>query len=71
MTNLNLAFYAGGIISYEGSAVFVFQPEPLQENDKIVGALTVEKATPNQRRDLVDVWGQRLRFDLRHGPGNS
>ena len=47
MTNLNLAFYAGGIISYEDYAVLVFQPEPHQENDKIVNALAVEKAKPN------------------------
>ena len=71
MTNLKLAFYAGGIIAYEHYAVLVFQLEPNQENDKIVNALTVEKAKPNQRRDLVDVKGQRLQFDLRHGPGRD
>ena len=43
MTNLNLAFYAGSILSYEDYAALVFQPEPHQENDKIVSALTVEK----------------------------
>ena len=71
MTNLRLAFYTSGIISYEDEAVVVFQPEPYQENDKIVEALTVEKAKPNQRRDLVDVRGQRLQFDLRHRPGRD
>ena len=71
MTNLRLAFYASGIISYEDEAVVVFQPEPYQENDKIVGTLTVEKAKPNQRLDLVDVRGQRLQFDLRHRPGRD
>ena len=52
MTNLNLAFYAGGIISYEDYAVFVFQPEPHQENDKIVSALIVEKAIPTSDATL-------------------
>ena len=46
MTNLNLAFYGGSILSYEDYAVLVFQPEPHQENDKIIGALIVEKAKP-------------------------
>ena len=71
MTKLNLAFYAGGIISYKDYAVLVFQPEPHPENDKSAGALTVEKAKPNKRRDLVDVWCQRLHSDLRHGPGRD
>ena len=55
MTNLNLAVYAGSILSYEDYAVLVFQPEPHQENEKIVDALTIEKAKSNQRRDLIDV----------------
>ena len=71
MTNLNLAFYAGGIISYKDYAVLVFQLEPHPEYHKSADALTVEKAKPNQRRDLVDVKGQRLQFDLRHGHGRD
>jgi hypothetical protein len=39
--------------------------------NRTVGALTGKPASPDQQRDYVEVWNERLRFDLRHNPQSS
>ncbi len=71
IANISLDLYAAGILSYEDYTALAFQPELHPDYDRTVGALTGKPASPDQQRDYVEVWNERLRFDLRHNPQSS
>ena len=71
IANISLDLYAAGMLSYEDYAALAFQPELHPDYDRTVGALTGKTAAPDQQRDYIEVWNERLRFNLRHNPQNS
>ena len=71
IANISLDLYAAGMLSYEDYTELAFQPELHPDYDRTVGALTGKTAAPDQQRDYIEVWNERLRFNLRHNPQNS
>ena len=71
ISNISLELYAGGLLSYEDYTAIAFQPELHPDYNRTIGALTGETAAPDQRRDFVSIWNERLQFDLRHFASNS
>ena len=71
IANISLDLYAAGMLSYEDYTALAFQPELHPDYDQTVGALTGKPASPDRQRDYVEVWNERLQFDLRHNPQSS
>ena len=71
IANISLDLYAAGMLSYEDYTALAFQPELHPDYDRTVGALTGKPASPDQQRDYVEIWNERLRFDLRHNQKSS
>jgi len=65
---LSLDLYAGGIISWEEHEDLAFQVDLHPDFPQTIGALTGEKPLPDQPRDFVKEWEQRLDFEGRHAP---
>jgi len=65
---LSLDLYAGGIISWEEHEDLAFQVDLHPDFPRTIGALTGEKPLPDQPRDYVKEWEQRLDFENRHAP---
>ena len=66
--DLSLDLYAGGILSWEEHEDLAFQVDLHPEFSQTIGALTGEKPLPDQPRDYVKEWEQRLDFENRHAP---
>jgi hypothetical protein len=71
ISDISLDLYAGGLLSYEDYTAIAFQPELHPDYNRTIGALIGESAAPDQRRDFVSIWNERLQFDLRHFAGDS
>jgi len=71
MAEFSLHIYAAGAIPYEEYSVLAYQPELDPDYDRTIGALTGETATPDKERDFIELWEDRLSFELRHGARNS
>lgn len=71
MSELGLDLYVGGMVSFEDYSALAFQPELHPDFDRTIGALTGESAHPDQPRDFVNVWEERLNFERRYNPQNS
>ncbi|HEY9079718.1 hypothetical protein [Magnetovibrio sp.] len=71
MQALSLDLYASGILSWEEHVELVFQPDLHPDFARTIGALTGEKALPDQPRDFVQVWEQKLDFERRFAPATS
>jgi|GEM_PF-998882 len=71
MQKLSLELYAGGIISWEEHAALAFQPDLHPDFARTIGALTGEKPLPDQPRDFVREWEQKLDFERRFAPATS
>jgi len=66
--DLSLDLYAGGIITWEEHEDLAFQVDLHPDFSKTIGALTGDKPLPDQPRDYVKEWEQRLDFERRHDP---
>lgn len=66
--DLSLELYAGGIISWEEHEDLAFQADLHPDFPRTIGALTGDTALPDQPRDYVKEWEQRLAFEGRHAP---
>ena len=70
MSELSLDLYVGGLLGYEDYAMLTFQPELHPDYDATIGALTGVKAQPDRPRDFIELWEDRLQFELAHAPEN-
>ena len=65
---LSLELYAGAILSWEEHEDLAFQVDLHPDFPHTIGALTGEAPLPDQPRDFVKEWEQRLAFENRHAP---
>ncbi len=70
MGNIAMDLYVSGVLSWDEYSMLAFQPELHPKYDATVGALTGESASPDQPRDFVNQWEDRLKFERRHNPGD-
>jgi hypothetical protein len=63
MAELSLDLFLAGVLSDEEYALLAFQPELHPDFDRTIGALTGERADPDQPRDYVAIWRDRLEFE--------
>lgn len=70
MGNIAMDLYISGVLSWDEYSMLAFQPELHPSYDATVGALTGERASPDQPRDFVGQWEDRLNFERRHNPGD-
>ncbi len=68
MGNIAMDLYVSGVLSWDEYSMLAFQPELHPNYDATVGALTGERASPDQPRDFVSQWEDRLNFERRHNP---
>lgn len=71
IANISLDLYASGLLSYDDYTALAFQPELHPDYNRTIGALTGKPAAPDQPRDYVDYWNERLQFELRHNPRDA
>ncbi len=71
MADFSLDIYAAGVIPYEEYSVLAYQPDLDPNYERTIGALTGEPAAPDEERDFIELWEDRLSFELRHGAQNS
>ena len=64
--DLSLDLYAAGLLDFEEYSMLAFQPELHPDFDRTIGALTGEPAAPNRPRDFVNIWKDKVRFQLQH-----
>lgn len=70
MAETSLDLYVAGVLPWEEYAMLAFQPELHPDYDKTIGALTGEKAAPDQPRDFLNIWEDRLKFDEKYNAEN-
>lgn len=63
--------YLGGALSWEEYREVGFPSELHPDWDRTIGALTGERAAPDEKRDMIAVWTQKLDFDRRHTPHDA
>ena len=68
LQELSLELYAGAILSWEEHEDLAFQVDLHPDFPHTIGALTGETPLPDQPRDFVKEWEQRLDFESRHAP---
>jgi len=71
MQDLSLDLYVNGILAWDEHAELAFQVDLHPDFARTIGALTGEKALPDQPRDFVREWEQRLDFERRFAPAKS
>jgi hypothetical protein len=71
MTEGSLYLYALGVLTWEEYSMLAFQPELQPDYDLTVGALTGQKAEPDEPRDFIVQWEERMTFAQRHNPADS
>jgi len=71
MQELSLDLYVGGIISWDEHAALAFQPDLHPDFARTIGALTGERPLPDQPRDYIKEWEQKLAFERRFAPSTS
>lgn len=71
MRDLSLDLYINGILTWDEHAELAFQAELHPDFERTIGALTGEKALPDQPRDYVREWEHRLDFERRFAPAKS
>jgi len=71
MGDIAMDLYVSGVMSWDEYSMLAFQPELHPDYDATVGALTGETARPDQPRDFVAKWEDRLAFERRHNPDNK
>ena len=68
MQALSEDLYAGGVLTWEEYAELAFQADLHPDFPHTIGALTGERPRPDQPRDFVKQWEERLDFERRHFP---
>jgi hypothetical protein len=63
MAELSLNLFLAGVLTDEEYALLAFQPELHPDFDRTIGALTGERANPDEPRDYVAIWRDRLEFE--------
>lgn len=63
MAELSLDLFLAGVLTDEEYELLAFQPELHPDFDRTIGALTGEQAKPDQTRDYVASWRDRLEFE--------
>jgi len=71
MQELSLDLYVGGIISWDEHAALAFQPDLHPDFTRTIGALTGERPLPDQPRDYIKEWEQKLAYERRFAPATS
>lgn len=71
MQELSLDLYVGGIISWDEHAALAFQPDLHPDFTRTIGALTGERPLPDQPRDYVKEWEQKLAHERRFAPATN
>jgi len=66
MAETSMDLYVAGILPWEEYAMLAFQPELHPDYDRTIGALIGQKAEPDQARDFLTIWEERLRFDEKY-----
>lgn len=61
--------YLEGTLEWEEFKMVGFPSELDPRYDETIGALTGEKANPDQPKDMLAQWEQRVDFEKRHNPG--
>ena len=70
MVHLSMDLYVAGIIEWKEHEMLGFQAELHPDYNKSIGALTGEPAKPDQAKDFIEEWENRLAFQRRHNPDN-
>ncbi|CAA7626053.1 hypothetical protein [Magnetospirillum sp. SS-4] len=60
--------YLEGTLSWDEFKMVGFPSELDPRYDETIGALTGEKANPDQPKDMLAQWEQRVDFEKRHNP---
>lgn len=68
MQALSEDLYAGGVLTWEEYAELAFQADLHPDFHRTIGALTGERPRPDQPKDFVKLWEERLDFERRHFP---
>jgi len=71
MAENSLYLYALGVLTWEEYSMLAFQPELQPDYDQTTGALTGQKAKPDEPRDFIAQWEERMTFAQRHNPADS
>ena len=71
MQNLSLDLYVSGVLAWDEYEDLAFQPELHPDFDRTIGALTGERPLPDQPRDYIREWEQKLDFERRFAPTKS
>jgi hypothetical protein len=71
MSEASLDLYVAGILPWDEYAMLAFQPELHPDYDDTIGALTGEPAAPDDPRDFLVQWEERLDFDRRYNPDDE
>ena len=66
MAETSMDLYVAGILPWDEYAMLAFQPELHPDYDRTIGALTGKKAEPDQPRDFLAIWEERLKFDEKY-----
>ncbi len=66
MAETSMDLYVAGILPWDEYAALAFQPELHPDFDRTIGALTGKKAEPDQPRDFLAIWEDRLKFDEKY-----
>ncbi|MBC8158208.1 MAG: hypothetical protein H8E94_02640 [Alphaproteobacteria bacterium] len=66
MAETSMDLYVAGILPWEEYAMLAFQPELHPDYNRTIGALTGKKAEPDQARDFLAIWEERLQFDEKY-----
>ncbi|MEG3620190.1 hypothetical protein V5T82_17125 [Magnetovibrio sp. PR-2] len=71
MQNLSLDLYVSGVLAWDEYEDLAFQPELHPDFGRTIGALTGERPLPDQPRDFIREWEQKLDFERRFAPAKS
>ncbi len=66
MSEVSLEIYVSGLLSWDDYAELAFQPELHPDYNATTGALLGEPADPDQPRDFIRVWEERLAYERRY-----
>lgn len=70
-SDVGLQLYAEGLVTWDEYAEFAFQPELHPGYNETIGALLGKEAAPDQPRDFVQQWSERLAYEQRYNPIDS
>ena len=66
LAEASMDFYVAGLLDWEEYAMLAFQPELHPDFDRTIGALTDCRAAPDQGRDCLAEWEERLAFEQKY-----